>query len=55
MADKQYFVTVEGLVSRVSKVQAADLADAMKQAKQEFMSQVGALNAIIVTANQEKS
>ena len=52
---KTYYVTIEGLVSRVSKVDTDGLADAIKQAKKEFMSQPGALNAVFVSINEGTS
>jgi len=52
---KTYYVTIEGLVSRVSKVDTDGLADAIRQAKKEFMSQPGALHAVLVSVNEEKT
>ena len=52
---KTYYVTIEGLVSRVSKVDTHGLGDAIKQAKKEFMSQPGALHAVLVSVNEGTS
>jgi hypothetical protein len=52
---KTYYVTVEGLVSRVICVDADNVADAMKWAKADFISAVGADNAVVVAANEEKT
>ena len=49
-----YYVTVEGLVSRVICVDADNVAEAMKWAKVDFKSAVGADNAVVVTVNEEK-
>ena len=50
---KRYYVTVEGLVSRVIRVTAADPADAAAEARREFTATVGALNAEVTTINKE--
>ncbi len=50
--EKSYDVTVEGLVSRVICVLAHTEAEAIAEAKQEFTSLVGALNAVVVTAEE---
>ena len=52
---KTYYVTVEGLVERVERVEANNVAEAMAEAKREFTAKVGALNAVVVTANEEKT
>jgi hypothetical protein len=52
---KTYYVTVEGVVSRVICVDADNVADAMKWAKADFVSAVGADNAVVVAANEEKT
>ena len=52
---KTYYVTVEGLVSRVICVDADNVADAMKWAKADFISAVGADDAVVVAANEEKT
>ena len=52
---KTYYVTVEGLVERVQRVQANNKAEAMAEAKKEFTATVGALNAVCVTINKEKT
>ena len=48
-----YYITVEGVVSRVERVTAANVAEAMSEAKKEFTSKTGALAAFVVTANEE--
>ena len=50
-----YYVTVEGVVSRVICVDADNVAEAMKWAKADFKSALGADNAVVVTANEEKT
>lgn len=50
-----YYVTVEGLVSRVMRVEAGNIAEAMAEAKRDFTATVGALNAVISAANKEKT
>ena len=50
---KTYYVTVEGIVSRVERVQAKNVADAMVEAKREFTATVGATSAVVVTINEE--
>jgi|TARA_R110000822_G_scaffold107728_3_gene236711 hypothetical protein len=52
---KTYYVTVEGLVERVMRVDAENVAEAMKYAKADFKSTVGANSAVVVTANEEKT
>jgi hypothetical protein len=52
---KTYYVTVEGLVSRVICVDANNVTDAMRWAKTDFKSAVGADNAVVVAANEEKT
>ena len=52
---KTYYVTVEGLVSRVICVDATNVAEAMEHAKADFISALGADNAVVVTANEEKT
>ena len=52
---RTFYVTVEGLVSRVERVEADSLANAMIEAKAKFMSQIGALNAVVVTASEDKT
>ena len=52
---KNYYVTVEGLVSRVMCVEADNVAKAMECAKADFKSAVGADNAVVVAANEEKT
>ena len=52
---KTYYVTVEGLVERVQRVQANNKAEAMAEAKKEFTATVGALHAVCVTINKEKT
>jgi hypothetical protein len=51
---RSYYVTVEGLVSRVIRVDADNMADAMKWAKTDFKSALGADNAVVVAVNEEK-
>ena len=55
MSTKTYYVTVEGLVARVMRVDASNVNEAMKYAKTDFKSAVGADNAVVVTANEEKT
>ena len=50
-----YYVTVEGLISRVLRVEAGNIVEAMAEAKRDFTATVGALNAVVVTANEEKT
>ena len=50
--EKSYNVTVEGLVSRFICVLAHTEAEAIAEAKQEFTSAVGALNAVVVTVEE---
>ena len=52
---RTYYVTVEGLVERVMRVDAQNVAEAMEYAKVDFKSAVGANNAVVVTANKEKT
>tara|TARA_R110000787_G_scaffold4066_1_gene15806 strand:+ start:3422 stop:3583 length:162 start_codon:yes stop_codon:yes gene_type:complete len=52
---RTYYVTVEGLVERVIRVDAENVAEAMKYAKVDFKSTMGANNAVVVTANEEKT
>ena len=52
---RTFYVTVEGLVSRVERVETDSLAKAMVEAKEKFMSQAGALNAVFVSAHEEKT
>ena len=52
--EKSYNVTVEGLVSRFICVLARTEAEAIAEAKQEFTSAVGALNAVVVTVEERK-
>ena len=52
---RAYYVTVEGLVERVMRVDAENVAEAMKYAKADFKSPVGANDAVVVTANEEKT
>jgi len=51
---KTFYVTVEGLVSRVICVDANNVTDAMRWAKTDFKSALGADNAVVVTADEEK-
>lgn len=51
---KTYYITVEGMVSRVICVDAANEAEAIKWAEADFKSALGADNAVAVTANEEK-
>jgi len=55
VSTKTYYVTVEGLVARVMRVDASNVNEAMKYAKTDFKSAVGADNAVVVTANEEKT
>jgi hypothetical protein len=50
---KNYYVTVEGLVSRVIRLQAANPVDAAMEARREFTATTGALSAEVVTINKE--
>lgn len=52
---RTYYVTVEGVVSRVVRVEANNVADAMRHAKQEFTNLVGASVAHVITTNEEKT
>ncbi len=52
---RTFYVTIEGLVSRIERVEADNMAEAMAEAKREFIATVGALNAVVVTANEEKT
>jgi hypothetical protein len=52
---KTYYVTVEGVVSRVICVDADNVAEAMKYAKVDFINALGADNAVVVAANEEKT
>jgi len=52
---KTYYVTVEGVVSRVERITATNVAEAMAEAKREFTANLGALTAVVVTANEEKT
>ena len=51
---RTFSITVEGVVSRVERVQASNVAEAMAEAKREFTATVGATSAVVVTANEEK-
>ena len=55
MSMKTYYVTVEGLVERVHRVQAENVVEAMTEATKEFTATVGALNAIVTATNKEKT
>lgn len=50
---KTYYVTVEGVVTRVMRVEAANMRAAMTEAKQEFVSCLGADTAVMVSINQD--
>ena len=52
---KTYYVTVEGVVSRVERVTASNVAEAMSEAKKEFTAKTGSMSAVVVTANEEPS
>jgi hypothetical protein len=52
---KTYYISVEGLVERVQRVQANNVAEAMAEAKKEFTATVGALNAVVTATNEEKT
>lgn len=52
---KTYYVTVEGIVDRVVRVEAANVADAMQEAKQEFTNLMGPCVAQVVKVNEEKT
>ena len=52
---RTFYVTVEGVVSRVERVEANNIADAMDEAKREFKNRLGADNAQIITINEEKT
>jgi phenylpyruvate tautomerase PptA (4-oxalocrotonate tautomerase family) len=52
---KTFYVTVEGLVERVHRVQANNVAEAVTEAKKEFIATVGALNAEVTAANEENT
>jgi hypothetical protein len=52
---RTYYVTFEGLVERVQRVQANNEAEAMAEAKKEFTATVGAAHAVCVTINEEKT
>lgn len=49
---KTYYVTVEGVVTRVMRVEATSMRDAMAEAKQEFTSALGADTAVMVSINE---
>jgi hypothetical protein len=51
---RTFYVTIEGVVSRIERLQAVNIAEAMTEAKKEFIAKTGALNAVVVTANEEK-
>jgi hypothetical protein len=51
---RTFYVTIEGVVSRIERLQAVNIAEAMTEAKKEFIANTGALNAVVVTANEEK-
>lgn len=48
-----YYVTVEGIVDRVMRVEADNVADAMREAKQEFTNMLGADAAQVIKVNKE--
>lgn len=50
---KTYYVTVEGVVTRVMRVEAKNMRDAMAEAKQEFTTTLGTDNAVMVSINQD--
>jgi hypothetical protein len=52
---KTYFVTVEGVVSRVERITASNVAEAMSEAKKEFTAKTGSLSAVVVAANEERT
>jgi hypothetical protein len=52
---KTYYITVEGIVSRVIRLEAKNVADAMADAKQEFTNLLGADSAQVITINEEKT
>lgn len=49
-----YYVTVEGLVSRVICVDATNVAEAMEMAKADFKHFSHTDNAVVVATNKEK-
>tara|TARA_R110001606_G_scaffold3709_1_gene17395 strand:+ start:241 stop:408 length:168 start_codon:yes stop_codon:yes gene_type:complete len=51
---KTYYVTVEGVVSRVECITASNVAEAMSEAKREFTSKTGALEAFVVETHEER-
>ena len=51
---KTYYVTLEGVVSRVERVTASNVAEAMSEAKKEFTAKTGSTRAVVVAANEEK-
>ena len=52
---RTFYVTVEGLVSRIERVEANNIAAAMDAAKRESKNRLGADNAQIITINEEKT
>ena len=52
MGDKQYFVTVEGVVSDVYRVTAANEAYASRDAQAKFRERYKADRAVTVLTNQ---
>lgn len=52
---KTYYVTVEGIVDRVVRVEATNVAEAMAEAKREFTAKVGAAAAQVIKINEEKT
>jgi C4-type Zn-finger protein len=52
---KTYYVTVEGIVERVFRIDADNVADAMKWAKADFKSELRADVAQVIKCNEEKT
>ena len=52
---KTYYVTVEGVVSRVERITASNVAEAMSEAKKEFTAKTGAADAFVIEAEEDKT
>jgi hypothetical protein len=43
------------IVSRVERITASNVAEAMSEAKKEFTAKTGSLSAVVVAANEERT
>jgi hypothetical protein len=52
MADKEYFITVEGVVSDVYRITAANEVYASREAQEQFKAEYGVDKAIVALTNE---